>query len=453
LRRIRGQRRPLLLLRLQLNAVRVLLAKWSVSQIMSGLRCGLLGGVVASEQLLVGCNSLQQISEFIASELPREWLRMSIAQLFVKCKPHANGIQIGEVVRSEYFALDDGEVDLHLVEPTGMNRRMNQNDPRIHVPQTFAGRLTSMRRTVVHDPEQAFRRTVGFLGEYLGHQSTKRFNACRRFTASHDITTANVPSGQVLQRAVSFIFAFHALGSFPSRLQWWMDTAASLNAGLLVGTDDKVLVFQGFSLPMASVQVEDWPRLFQELRVSREDPVLVSPGPDGILDEDAPHAAAADGLFQCPSRSPREIRQGLPAEGFPRLRNTLACQRLDQSMIPRGKNRPYGRAPRHPPARSLPPPTAYASDEPVGQRAPPAGRVVLGPTQDGHEPAAPVGTAARNDGTLSCGVPLFSPLPRTAPGTTDRKLDADRPWHSSSPWTCRDILIRKGIIPHYALEP
>ena len=36
-------------------------------------------------------------------------------------------------------------------------------------------------------------------------------------------------------------------------------------------------------------------------------------------------------------RSPREIRQGLPADGFPRLRNTLAGQRLDQSMIPRGK--------------------------------------------------------------------------------------------------------------------
>lgn len=38
------------------------------------------------------------------------------------------GSEIGEVARCEELALNDGEVDLDLIEPAGMDRRVNQND-------------------------------------------------------------------------------------------------------------------------------------------------------------------------------------------------------------------------------------------------------------------------------------------------------------------------------------
>src|SRR5271166_2356443 len=122
-----------------------LTTKWSISEIMSGLGCILrLGGKVASEQSLARCNPLEQVGKFIARELPRKGLRMLVAQVLVKCESHANGIQVGKVVWREHLALDDRKVDLDLVEPTGMNRSMDQDDARINFPQAVAGRFATM---------------------------------------------------------------------------------------------------------------------------------------------------------------------------------------------------------------------------------------------------------------------------------------------------------------------
>jgi hypothetical protein len=41
-------------------------------------------------------------------------------------KVFRNGIQIGEIVRSEKLALHDREVALYLVEPTGMDWGVNK---------------------------------------------------------------------------------------------------------------------------------------------------------------------------------------------------------------------------------------------------------------------------------------------------------------------------------------
>ena len=35
--------------------------------------------------------------------------------------------QVGEVTGGEHLSLDDGEINFHLVEPTGMNGQMNQD--------------------------------------------------------------------------------------------------------------------------------------------------------------------------------------------------------------------------------------------------------------------------------------------------------------------------------------
>jgi hypothetical protein len=49
--------------------------------------------------------------------------------------------EVGEVVGSEHLALDDGEVDLDLVEPGGMHRQVDQNQLGEGAPQSVDGGL------------------------------------------------------------------------------------------------------------------------------------------------------------------------------------------------------------------------------------------------------------------------------------------------------------------------
>ena len=59
---------------------------------------------------------------------PFEWFG---GPLVASLEGHDVPLQIGqalEVARGKQLALNDREVDLDLVEPTGVNRRMNQND-------------------------------------------------------------------------------------------------------------------------------------------------------------------------------------------------------------------------------------------------------------------------------------------------------------------------------------
>ena len=44
---------------------------------------------------------------------------------------HGEGVKIGKIVGSENLALDNGEIDFDLVEPTGMNRGMHERDSRV----------------------------------------------------------------------------------------------------------------------------------------------------------------------------------------------------------------------------------------------------------------------------------------------------------------------------------
>ena len=438
----------------RVSGVRHVVPKWSISQMMSRLgRSILMGGSSSPEQFLAGRDSCQQGSKLVTIELPRKGLRMLVAQVLVKRQPHPNGIQVGKIVRRQHLALNDREVDLHLVEPTGVDRRMHQDDARIDFHQTVASRFAAVGRAIIYNPEQPLRRAVGLLREDLDYQSTKRFDAGRCFATSHDVSTTNIPGRQILQRSASLVFALYPRCPARPRSQRGMDANACLNARLLVGPDDKVLVFQGFSLPMPRVQVKDRPGLCQELRVSRKDPVLVLPGLDGVLVQDPPYRAAADCLAQRRLCSRREIFQGLPTNRLAGFRDSFTSQGLDQCVIPRGKNRPYDRVPRHPPRKTLPLPSVSASDEPVGARGPRGGQGVPDPSQDVHGPAAPTVIAAPNAETPSCGALPFAPLPRIPRGKLDNKSDPGQPWLSSSPWTCSGILTGEGIIPYHVLEP
>ena len=121
---------------------------------------------------------------------------MLIRQLFVQGQAEPYRGHVGKVIRSQALALDDGAVDCDLIEPTGVDGCLDQNETRIALPQPLLRGGTAMRRAVVHDPKQPFPRPLGFLGQHRLDQPAQGCNTGPRFTPAQAISPAYVPGGQ-----------------------------------------------------------------------------------------------------------------------------------------------------------------------------------------------------------------------------------------------------------------
>ena len=60
-----------------------------------------------------------------------------------------------EIIRGEGLSLNNRNVDLNLVDPTGMNRSVNENGVGPLGEEVIGGLLTTMSGAVVPDPEDA----------------------------------------------------------------------------------------------------------------------------------------------------------------------------------------------------------------------------------------------------------------------------------------------------------
>src|SRR5260370_18091890 len=66
----------------------------------------------------------------------------------------------GEVIGSEDLALDDGEIDLDLIEPAGMHRGVDQDNRGPRGAQAVGGFLASVGGTVVGNPQDTPRTAI-----------------------------------------------------------------------------------------------------------------------------------------------------------------------------------------------------------------------------------------------------------------------------------------------------
>src|SRR4029453_4398489 len=112
------------------------LSKCSVSELMLRLCC-LLQTVELGicESPLTGLKLGQQCGQFGTVKLPLKRRRVLIGKLFIQGQPEPDGFQVGKIIGRQHLPLDDREVDFHLIEPTGVDRRMDQNDPSIDLTQ------------------------------------------------------------------------------------------------------------------------------------------------------------------------------------------------------------------------------------------------------------------------------------------------------------------------------
>ena len=218
--------------------------------------------------------------------------------LVVLLEAQQAGLDLGEgreVVGGEHLALHDREVDLDLVEPTGMDRTMHRHEGRIGGLQATDAGGAAVRGAVVHDPEDAAGVPIGRLGHDLGDESLEGRDPGRGLAAAEELGAVDIEGGQVGPGAATRVLVFDPRRPPGTGRDGGVPSEPRLDAGLLVGADHEVRGVEGCPLPLAGVQVENAPRLGRERGIARENPHPVLPGADGILGEPAPHGGAAHG--------------------------------------------------------------------------------------------------------------------------------------------------------------
>ena len=144
-----------------------------------------------------------------ASEGPLEWpCSPLIARLEGQQAPFKVGPG-GKVARREEFALDDRKVDFDLVEPTGVNRRMDQNNIGPLGAEPVGRWLTPMGGTIVSDQEHATCRTIRLPAHDLNDEALESCDAVLALAATEKLGSLHVPRSEVGQRAGSGVFVFN----------------------------------------------------------------------------------------------------------------------------------------------------------------------------------------------------------------------------------------------------
>ena len=103
----------------------------------------------------------------MASECPGEWSGNGLVVVLESQQSLLDSCQRREVVGGEDLALDDGEIDLDLVEPTGMHGTMNRNQAWKFILESGNAFGAAMRGAIVHDPEHPARLVVRRLSHDL----------------------------------------------------------------------------------------------------------------------------------------------------------------------------------------------------------------------------------------------------------------------------------------------
>ena len=161
-------------------------------------------------------------------------------------KPFFEGLQGKEVVRGKNFALDNGEIDLDLVQPTRMDGSVDGDDSR--KPADAAGSPVS--RSIVQNPEDSSGFFIGSLGHDLIDQAAKRSNPI--FSATEELGPMHIQCCQISPSAAARVFMFHLHRDAGLRGEGSMPTAASW-----------MLVFSSAERTN-SPSVEDTPRYAQQ---------------------------------------------------------------------------------------------------------------------------------------------------------------------------------------------
>jgi len=197
--------------------------------------------------------------------------------------------------------LEDREIDFNLIQPTRMYRGMNEYEIGIAGLQPFHGARTAMGRTIVNDPKDTLCCGIGRLTHHVVHEAIKGSNAGSAFAAAKQFGAMNIKGRYVGPSAAPRVFMFHFhRQTRPDRIGG-MTTAACLNAGFLVGRQNKLIIPKDMPIPYPFIEIKDSPGFLSKLRITGENPGAIPPRTNGILMKPSPDGAVTD--RGCKSRS------------------------------------------------------------------------------------------------------------------------------------------------------
>ena len=206
----------------------------------------------------------------------------------------------GRVVGREHFALQDGEEYLDLIQPTGVQRKMDEAELAIGNTQSLDGPLAAVRGAVIDDPEDSLGRSIGLSPHDLVNQPAEGCDARFLLQATEQFRPMDVPSGEVSERAAPVVLMLDEHGMALARRPRWVAADTSLDGGLLICRDDVFPDMKPFSFETTGIKIENSAGLGLEVGISRRDPAAMPPGPDGILRKPLPNGGAGDVGDQAP---------------------------------------------------------------------------------------------------------------------------------------------------------
>ena len=236
----------------------------------------------------------EQVGEICFGVLPFEGLSGGFPVVLKADEPLCELAKPGEVVRRENLSLDDGEVDLDLIQPTGMNGSVNENQPGELLLEAGDGSVAAVGAAVIDDPEDAPGVVVRRSGHDLLDETIEGLDTSGGLATAEDTSVMDVESGDVGPSPATVVLMLDAHRAMGSWRQGRMLAATRLNAGLLVGGDDEFIASEGLILPRSAIQIEDAVCLDSEIGVAGKDPTASIPGANGVLVEPAPDGASRD---------------------------------------------------------------------------------------------------------------------------------------------------------------
>src|SRR6266540_3547577 len=198
-----------------------------------------------------------------------------------------------EVVGGEHLPLHDGEVDLDLIEPAGVDRAVDRNDGGVGGLQALDTGWTAVGGPIVQDPEHPPRVAVRGDGHHLVHQTAKRLDPRVLLTAAEQLGPVDVQRREIGPGAPTLIFVLDPHPPPGLVGQTRVPPQACLDARLLVRRQHKLVLTERPALPEPGVQVEDPAGLLGKVRIPREEPTPMLPRANGVFVEPAPHGAVA----------------------------------------------------------------------------------------------------------------------------------------------------------------
>jgi hypothetical protein len=192
----------------------------------------------------VGSERDEECSEVSTGELSLKGAGGGFPVLSKIQEAFGDAIEMGKVIACKNLPLDDGELDIDLVEPTGMIRGLHQCQAGVEMVKALDGPAATIRRVIIHDPEDAAGLVIRWSGHHLLDEPVKRGDTILGFTAAKDAGPVDDQGGDIGPATAARGLVLDVHGSARPTTLGGVLAAVSLNAGLFIGGDHERVIFQ-----------------------------------------------------------------------------------------------------------------------------------------------------------------------------------------------------------------